>query len=113
MASYLAVRRNLAAIVALVDARLGFTEIDRNLLDFVAPRLANGAVKLLVLLTKADKLNRRELQAALAKAHGVVEPVATEQADVSLTAFSTLSRIGVDDTALFLAQYARAAAAAS
>ena len=44
----------------LLDSRLGFTEIDRNLLDFVAPRLANGSVKLLVLLTKVDKLNRRD-----------------------------------------------------
>ena len=39
MAEYLAVRRSLSAIVVLVDSRLGFTDIDRKLLDFVAPRL--------------------------------------------------------------------------
>ena len=60
MAEYLAVRRSLSAIVVLVDSRLGFTDIDRKLLDFVAPRLANGSVKLLALLTKVDKLNRRD-----------------------------------------------------
>ena len=48
----------------LVDSRLGFTELDRNLLEFVAPRVGNGSVKLLVLLTKADKLSRRELDDA-------------------------------------------------
>ena len=65
MAEYLAVRRSLSAIVVLADARLGFTPIDRQLLSFVAPRLANGTVKLLALLTKVDKLNRRETEAAL------------------------------------------------
>ena len=35
MAEYLQTRRNLAAIVMLLDSRLGFTEIDRNLLEFV------------------------------------------------------------------------------
>ena len=60
MAESLAVRRSLSAIVVLVDSRLGFTDMDRKLLDFVAPRLANGSVKLLALLTKADKAQRSE-----------------------------------------------------
>src|SRR5437763_9037229 len=59
MADYLEVRRSLAGIVLLVDSRLGFTELDRQLLGFVSPRVGNGSVKLLVLLTKADKLNRK------------------------------------------------------
>ena len=66
MADYLELRRSLAGVVLMVDSRLGFTDLDLQLLDFVAPRLANGAVKLLVLLTKADKLNRREADQALA-----------------------------------------------
>ncbi|MEO8836606.1 MAG: ribosome biogenesis GTP-binding protein YihA/YsxC [Caldimonas sp.] len=102
MAEYLAARRSLSAIVVLVDARLGFTDIDRKLLDFVAPRLANGAVKLLALLTKVDKLNRSETAAALRSAGEVLGDVASEQADVSLTAFSSLSRVGVDDAARVL-----------
>ena len=48
MADYLQTRRNLAAIVLLLDSRLGFTEIDRSLLEFVSPRVVNGSVKLLV-----------------------------------------------------------------
>src|SRR3982751_4848623 len=65
MADYLEVRRSLTGIVLMVDSRLGFTELDRQLLDFVQPRIGNGSVRLLALLTKADKLNRSESSAAL------------------------------------------------
>src|ERR1700712_6059764 len=44
MADYLDVRRSLTGVVLMVDSRLGFTDLDRTLLDFVAPRLANGSV---------------------------------------------------------------------
>jgi GTP-binding protein len=102
MAEYLAVRRSLSAIVMLVDSRLGFTDIDRKLLDFVATRLANGSVKLLALLTKVDKLNRNETAAALKAAGAVLGEVVSESSDVSLTPFSSLSRAGVADAARVL-----------
>ena len=102
MAEYLAVRRSLSAIVMLVDSRLGFTDIDRKLLDFVATRLANGSVKLLALLTKVDKLSRSETAAALKAAGAVLGEVVSESSDVSLTPFSSLSRAGVDDAARVL-----------
>lgn len=108
MADYLAVRRSLSAIVVLVDARLGFTEIDRKLLDFVAPRLANGSVKLLALLTKVDKLNRRDTDAALRSAEKVLGEVASESSELSLTGFSALSRVGLDDVARTLYAWTRA-----
>jgi len=110
MAEYLAVRRSLSAIVVLVDARLGFTEIDRKLLGFIAPRLANGSVKLLALLTKADKLNRSETGLALQSANEVLAEVTTEESEVALAAFSALSRAGVDDAARVLPGWVRAAA---
>jgi GTP-binding protein len=102
MAEYLAVRRNLSAIVVLVDSRLGFTDIDRKLLHFVAPRLANGSVKLLALLTKVDKLNRSDAALALRAAGDVLGEFTREQSEVALTAFSSLSRAGVDDAARML-----------
>jgi GTP-binding protein len=102
MAEYLAVRRSLSAIVVLVDARLGFTTIDRQLLSFIAPRLANGAVKLLALLTKVDKLNRRDTDAALRAAGDVLGEVATEASELSLAPFSATSRLGVGDAARVL-----------
>ena len=87
MAEYLAVRRSLIAIVVLVDSRLGITEIDR---------------KLLALLTKVDKLNRRDAAAALQSAGDVLGEFTTEESEVSLTPFSSLSRAGVDDAARVL-----------
>jgi GTP-binding protein len=102
MADYLETRRNLAVIVLLLDSRLGFTEIDRNLLEFVSPRVVNGSVKLLVLLTKIDKLNRRDRDKAVAEATRVVEEVATDETDFALATISALSRVGVADVARFL-----------
>ena len=102
MAEYLESRRSLGGIVLLIDARLGLTELDMNLLEFVAPRVASGEVKLLALLTKADKLNRREAQAALALAQVVLGGLAAEAADVGVTLFSALAKTGVGDVALAL-----------
>ncbi len=99
MAEYLRVRRNLHGVVLMVDSRLGFTDLDRQLLDLLAPRLANGQVRLLVLLTKADKLNRRDADAALAAAQEVLGALATENADIGVTLFSALSRQGLADAA--------------
>jgi GTP-binding protein len=102
MAEYLTVRRSLHGVVLLVDSRLGFTDLDRQLLTLISPRLAGGAVRLLVLLTKADKLSRREAHKALAGAQDVLGALAAEHADIGLTLFSALGRQGVDDAAVVL-----------
>ena len=102
MSDYLAVRRSLSGIVVLIDSRLGFTDIDLKLLDFIAPRVGNGSVKLLALLTKADKLNRRDATLALQNATQVLERVSSAESDVSLSAFSALNRSGLDDAACLL-----------
>jgi GTP-binding protein len=102
MAEYLAARRNLAGVVLMVDSRLGFTDLDRQLLSFVAPRVGNGSVKLLTLLTKSDKLSRKESREALAAAQAVLGECATDEADVSVTLFSALDRSGVGDAAVVL-----------
>ena len=102
MADYLEIRRSLTGVVLMVDSRLGFTDLDRQLLSFVAPRLSNGAVKLLVLLTKADKLTRAESNAALASAQAELGEITTDEADVGMTLFSALKRTGVEDVAQVL-----------
>jgi GTP-binding protein len=102
MADYLELRRSLAGVVLMVDSRLGFTDLDRQLLEFVSPRVGNGSVKLLVLLTKADKLNRREANEALAAAQAVLGELSTDEADVSMSLFSALKRSGVGDAACVL-----------
>lgn len=102
MADYLEVRRSLSALVMLVDSRLGFTPLDLQLLEFVGPRIGNGAVKMLVLFTKADKHGKVALAGALAKAEETLAETMSESADVSVAPFSALSRQGVADAAVWL-----------
>ncbi len=110
MADYLEQRQGLAGVVLMIDSRLGFTELDRQLLAFIAPRVTRGEVKLLVLLTKADKLNRREADAALAQAGELLGEVATDEADIGVALFSALKRSGVGDAAMALHAWVQAAA---
>ena len=105
MADYLDVRRSLVGVVLMVDARLGFTDLDRQLLGFVAPRVGNGSVKLLVMLTKSDKLNRREADAALRATTEFLGDMTTEHSDVAVTLFSALKKSGVGDVALTLREW--------
>ena len=102
MADYLDVRRSLIGVVLMVDSRLGFTDLDQQLMSFVAKRVGNGSVKLLVLLTKSDKLNRAEANAALAGAQSMLGEIATDEADVGVTLFSALKKSGVADAATVL-----------
>ena len=106
MADYLQIRRSLSGVVLMIDSRLGFTELDLQLLDFVAPRVGSGAVRLLVLLTKADKLNRREATQALASAQTLLGERSTDEADIGVTLFSASSHAGVGDAACVLHQWA-------
>jgi GTP-binding protein len=96
----------------MVDSRHGFTPLDRQLLDFVAQRVGIGEVRLLVLLTKADKLSRSEGAKALGAAQKVLAELATDTADISLVLFSALSRQGVADAAVVLREWRDAAVAA-
>jgi len=61
-----------------------------------------GEVKLLVLLTKADKLNRKEQAESLAKAQQALGDVVTDEADVGIALFSALNKTGVGDVAQVL-----------
>ena len=110
MADYLDVRRSLIGVVLMVDSRLGFTDLDLQLMSFVAPRVGNGSVKLLVLLTKSDKLNRAETNAALASAQTVLGDIATDEGDVGITLFSALKKVGIGDAARVLHSWVHPAA---
>jgi GTP-binding protein len=52
LGGYLATRPSLAGVVMLIDIRRGVTDLDRRLVDFIAPT----GRPVLALLTKADKL---------------------------------------------------------
>ncbi len=113
MAEYLQFRRNLSGVVMMVDTRHGFTALDERLLALIAPRVQTGEVRLLVLLTKADKLTRRDAQKSLSAAQAVLSAVASEQADIGLLLFSALSRQGLGDAALQLWEWVHVPSAAA
>jgi len=94
MANYLVSRPNLAAVVMLCDPRHGLKELDEVLLEVIRPRVEQG-LKFLVLLTKADKLNRSEQAKALSIAR-----LNAGGGEVML--FSALKRQGVEQAALWL-----------
>jgi GTP-binding protein len=106
MADYLVFRHSLAGVVMLVDARHGLTALDRQLLELIAERIKRGEVRLLVLLTKADKLGRTESRRALQQAQQVLAEFASGEADIGITLFSALSHIGVEDVAVALRAWA-------
>jgi len=99
MANYLVTRRNLRAVVLLVDPRLGLTELDEALLDVIRPRVQEG-LKFLVLLTKADKLNHAEAQKALSIAR-------LQSGGGEARLFSALKKQGLDEVAGLLWQWSR------
>ena len=95
LAQYLAERGALVGLILLADSRLGLTEHDLTLLDFIAP----ASVPLHVLLTKADKLNRQQGQRA---AQAVRDQLAQHAQAVGMTApislqlFSATTHIGIE-----------------
>ena len=97
MANYLVTRENLTGVVMLVDPRHGLTELDDILLEVIRPRVEQG-LKLLVLLTKSDKLNRSEQNKALSIAR-----LQTGGGEARL--FSALKKQGVEEASLLLWQW--------
>ncbi|MBC5784563.1 YihA family ribosome biogenesis GTP-binding protein [Ramlibacter sp. USB13] len=97
MANYLVTRENLTGVVMLVDPRHGLTELDDILLEVIRPRVEQG-LKFLVLLTKADKLNRSEQNKALSIAR-----LQAGGGEVKL--FSAPKRQGVEEASLLLWQW--------
>ena len=107
MADYLVERGPLVGVVQMVDSRHGLTDLDRQLIDFMAERIYAGEVRLLVLLTKADKLTQKERAKILADTQEQLAAYAlTEEADIGVALFSALKNIGVADAAHCLHEWA-------
>jgi len=81
--SYIRSRATLAGVVLVMDARHPLTDLDLQLIEFL------GDVRLLALLSKADKLSRAEQAKTLSQVSAAI------QAEVRL--FSSLTRQGVDE----------------
>lgn len=102
MANYLVSRENLRGVVLLCDPRHGLTELDDILLEVLRPRVEQG-LKFLVVLTKADKLNRAEAAKALSIAR-------LQAGGGAVKLFSALKKEGVDEVAQLLWHWAHPAA---
>ena len=98
MANYLVTRENLKAVVLMCDPRHGLTELDDILLEVIRPRVEQG-LKFLLLLTKADKLNRSEQNKALSIAR-------LQAGGGEARLFSALKKQGVEEVSLLLWQWA-------
>ncbi len=96
LGDYVRKRRQLAALVLIMDARRPFTELDIQMLEWFAPR----GKPVHCLLTKADKLNRSEAVAVLRSAHGVLASYVDENGrpfPFSAQLFSALKRTGLEE----------------
>ena len=101
MANYLITRDNLKAVVLMCDPRHGLTELDDILLEVIRPRVEAG-LKFLLVLTKADKLNKTEAAKALSIAR-----LQAGGGEVKL--FSALKKQGVTEVAELLWQWTHTA----
>ena len=97
-------REALAGVVVLMDARRPFTPHDENLLAWLRP----ARKRLLVLLSKADKLSRQERTKVLKACQA---RLASRVFDAEARLFSSLSGEGVEETRLLLDGWLEAARA--
>ncbi len=91
----------------MVDSRLGLTDLDKQRSN-TSDRVTAGEVSLLVVLTKADKLNRKEGAAILAQVQKDLGVLATEDSDIGVALFSALSKQGLEDVAEVIYDWAHA-----
>ncbi len=101
---FMSTRSSLAGVVVLMDARHPFTPHDERLLAWLRP----AGRRLLVLLSKCDKLSRREQVKVLKECR---IRLAARAFDAEARLFSSLSGEGVEDTRVLLDDWLRAASA--
>jgi GTP-binding protein len=88
MEHYFNVRESLAGLILIVDSRRGLGAQDAAMLEWVLARERKAHI----LLSKSDKLNRRESQAVLRDTQA-----ACRDAAVSVQLFSAHARTGLDE----------------
>jgi GTP-binding protein len=95
VAGYLQTRRSLLGVVSLMDARRPLTPLDVQLLGWLAPLQDIQQRRLLLLLTKADKLTRSEQGRTLIATRKELEKLGIHG---QCMLFSSQDRQGVEDT---------------
>lgn len=91
---YLSGRAALIGVVVVMDARLPATPNDRQMLTWLAPFARARNVRLLALLSKADKLTRSEQMRALAVGG---RALAALELDTECRLFSSRTGLGVEE----------------
>lgn len=89
LSEYLQMRKSLRGLVLLMDIRHPYREVDQELLHWAT----DSKIRVLVLLTKADKLKPGVRNSTLLKAR---EAALVFGGDVTVEAFSSLSKLGLD-----------------
>lgn len=96
LGNYVQQRKQLAALVLIMDARRPFTELDVQMLEWFAPT----GKPIHCLLSKADKLNRNDATNALRLARTVLNSYVDESGQAfpfTVQLFSALKRTGLDE----------------
>ncbi|MBN8441112.1 MAG: YihA family ribosome biogenesis GTP-binding protein [Thauera sp.] len=89
--TYLKHRESLIGLVLIMDVRHPLTDLDRQLIDWFVP----SGRPLHVLLTKSDKLSRGAASATL---QDVRRELARFGTQVTVQLFSSLKKVGVEET---------------
>lgn len=98
LAHYLDVRQSLRGLVLLMDVRHPLKDLDQMMIDWAL----NRELPVHILLTKADKLSRSEVKNTVLKVRKHYE-LANHL--ISIQAFSSLKKEGVDELILLLNQW--------
>jgi GTP-binding protein len=97
---YITTRSTLVALVLIVDARHGLKDLDLELLEGFVP----SGRPILVLATKADKLNTAAQRAAVAGIRGqLAEKFPLGAGNVTVQLFSATARIGIAEAEAVIA----------
>lgn len=96
--TYISNRNSLILLIIIVDIRRGLTELDRQLLAWLAP--SNKPVH--VLLTKSDKLNRRDAEAMLRQTRA---ELARHPGAATAQVFSGTDKTGVREAQAVIARW--------
>lgn len=96
LSDYVQHRRQLSALILIMDARRPFTELDTQMLEWFAP----SGKPVHCILTKSDKLNRSEGADALRLARTILSSYVDEQQrpfPFTAQLFSALKRTGIEE----------------
>jgi len=95
LGDYVQKRRQLSALILIMDSRRPFTELDMQMLEWFAPT----GKPIHCILTKSDKLNKTESTKALRTAQTLLASYVDEGQPFPFTAqlFSALKRTGIEE----------------